>query len=72
MTTDTKPTTREFQGFIRARREWISENDAYNVAHFGLTKATYARIQARLTSAYGIMACGEGWNVAELRRLWKK
>jgi hypothetical protein len=35
-------------------REWPSANDAYNVEHFGMSKARYDAILRAVNDAYGL------------------
>lgn len=53
-----KITQKQLYGYRKARREWISENDAYNVQHFGITKAQYNAIHRAVIDLVGI-ATGE-------------
>lgn len=36
-------TEKQRSGYIKAKREWVSDNDDYNMRHFGITKETYEK-----------------------------
>ena len=39
-----KVSAKEFKAFQRMRKEWPSENEAYNLQTFGITKARFYEI----------------------------
>lgn len=49
-----KITAKQLYGFKKAEREWISQNDAYNKEHFGITKAQYDAILRAVKNLSGI------------------
>ena len=51
-------TAREWTGFLKARREWPSQNDKYNLATFGITLARYWEIHQATLDARG-MECNQ-------------
>lgn len=52
---------KEFMGWKKAKAEWISENDAYNKQHFGITKEKYNEIQKFITDKMGIVSPNPKW-----------
>ena len=49
-----KITSRQLGGYMVARREWISQNDAYNKQKFGITKDQYNKIHKAVVDLTGI------------------
>ena len=49
-----KITSKQLGGYFKARREWISENDAYNIPTFGITKEQFNKIHHTVTDITGI------------------
>lgn len=49
-----KITQRELNGYMFAKKEWISDNDEYNKSKFGITKDLYCKINRACIDAYGI------------------
>lgn len=71
-----RPTTRQFQAYIRvANRPWmegITHNDTYNVQTFGIDRATYDRIDHVVSVAYGFAGRPANLDVPTLRRLFPR
>lgn len=58
LTKDNKPkriTSRQLSGFFKAKKEWLSANDAYNKAHFGIDTLTYKWIEQAIHSLSGLV-----------------
>ena len=51
-----KMTNKQLGGYHQAKKEWISQNDCYNIAKFGIDLATYNKIHRAEIDAIGI--CG--------------
>ena len=49
-----KITQRKLNGYLHAKRDWISDNDNYNIEHFGITKHEYYAINTAINNLYGI------------------
>ncbi len=49
-----KITSRQLNGYVAAKRESISANDAYNKQKFGITKAQYYAIHHAIVDLTGI------------------
>ena len=50
-----KLTKKQYYGYQKAHKEFISQNDAYNKPRFGITLAEYNTIHHAVISANGIM-----------------
>ena len=50
-----KITSNQLRGYVTAKREWISDNDAYNKQKFGITKSQYYAIHHAITDLTGIV-----------------
>lgn len=61
-----KITSRQLSGFFKAKKEWLSANDAYNKAHFGIDTLTYKWIDQAVSSLVGI--CGPKPKLADVNR----
>lgn len=61
-----KVTPRMLKGYYAAKKEWISENDGYNVSKFGITKAQYGEIRGFELYKYGMFP--NVMKVAEINR----
>ena len=49
-----KITSRQYGGYKKARKDWISQNDAYNKEHFGITKTQYFKIHGAVVDLTGV------------------
>lgn len=49
-------TGKEWSAYLKAKKEWVSVNDAYNVAHFGITSARYHEISKLIQDKFGMFA----------------
>ena len=49
-----KITSRQLGGYLMAKKEWISENDAYNKQRFGITREQYFKINRAISDMMGI------------------
>ncbi len=45
---------RQLQGYMAARREFISQNDDYNKQKFGINKELYYHINHAVSEEYGL------------------
>ena len=50
----TKITQKQLNGYFLAEKEWIGNNDQYNLEHFGIDKQTYSTISRALYGSFGI------------------
>ena len=57
---------RQLNGYLIAKREWISQNDDYNIQHFGITKDTYNKISKVCSDLYG--TSGDRLILADINR----
>ena len=60
----------EYGKYLMAKREWISENDAYNISRYGITKARYAEIHHAICELTGI--CGPMPSIEAINRAMEK
>lgn len=50
-----KLTNKQYYGYQKAHREFISQNDAYNKSRFGITLTEYNTIRRAVIDVHGIM-----------------
>lgn len=48
-------TKKQYYSYQKAHKEFISQNDSYNKAHFGITLAEYNTINHAVKEVHGIM-----------------
>ena len=61
-----KYTRKQLGGYAKANRNWISENDSYNLEAFGITKKQYFEIRRIEQETHGFG--GEHITLAELNK----
>ena len=61
-----RATKKEFAGYWKARREWISENDNYNVSMFSMSKARFYELNSAYMDEVGI--CGGSVTLPQLNK----
>jgi len=59
---------KKLNGYIQARKEWISENDNYNISHFGISKNEYYEIDKKIKEIYGIFFNPTKIKISELNK----
>lgn len=62
-----KITQRQLNGYYQAHKEWISDNDNYNLSKFGIDKKLYGIIHHAIVDINGL--CG---NTASLSAINKR
>lgn len=53
-------TKKQLMGYMKAHKEFISQNDAYNKQCFGITKDIYFKIHRAIVDIYGRHGQWEG------------
>jgi hypothetical protein len=61
-----KITQRQLSGYYQAHKEWISDNDNYNLQKFGISKKLYGIIHHAIIELNGI--CGNTASLAQINK----
>ena len=63
-----QPTQKTINAYYQAKREWISANDNYNKANFGITEAQYKVFKEIDSHLFGMMGGMEYMTVKEVKQ----
>jgi len=63
-----KVNAKQLKGFYKARKEIISNNDAYNKDTFGITLKEYGYISRALLSIFGILGGGQQASLSQVNK----
>jgi len=61
-------TNKQWAGYLKARREWITVNDCYNKRAYGITQAEYGIINRAVTELCGICEDKSAVTLAQVNR----